>query len=585
MNTRKNVINRSGSLPQNACGSRARSTTIAFRRRGVTSIVVLLIMFVGITLMLSLAGMSMGTIKRSGNERDSGLTFNVAQAVLEYPLGQSYELAKKNGGEFDKADFDLSDLADSLTPGATAIVRVDPTANPNRAWFTSVATYKGKRTSIRVLVSSKDVSIWNNAMFAGTGAAGQSINGNVDIRGGVHILGDGEPFSDLNGNGKWDDEEAYDDVNGNGVWDPGEPWLDANGDGVWNSAEPYDDTNWNGFYDPPIATTDFSGNMSGGALIGNNYYGMPVELEALIPALQIINGQETLKAELRVKHGLIGLSGTATVGEATDPDFGASKGKLDGVFVSDGFAGNQGESSVFSDNGTGNGYDVGHLGIEFPYIEGLWAPEYMDEFGVLWDNHKMFLDNRSMTIPINTIDGSTLEFEYGPDAYGNYIRYKPGSGGKNGTPAELRIEGVIKIDGDLAIDGLSELRYRGSGTFYATQDVYIGNDLLPEAGRVFPIDTALGIIAGRNMGLATGNGDSQLSMAAAFYAQGTVTSAKQNSILGTFVANFFDMGKNVPNIYQVPALRYNMPPGMPGDEPYITLKILSWRDRMVPHDD
>ena len=580
MKTRKNVSNRSSTASAKPVGSLGRLTTRAFCRRGVTSIVVLLMMFVAMTLMLSLAGMAMGSLKRSTNQKGSMLSLQVAESILEYMVAQSYEEVKGADGNFFPGSFDMTDLADSITPGATAVLTVQPMNVATRAWFTSTATYRGKTSSIRSLVKTKDVSIWNNALFAGTGSAGRSINGNVDIRGGVHILGDGEPFSDLNGNGKWDDAEAYDDVNGNGVWDPGEPWLDANGDGVWNSAEPYDDTNWNGFYDPPIATTDFSGNMSGGALIGNNYYGMPVELEALIPALQIINGQETLKAELRVKHGLIGLSGTATAGQNYDPDGGTSKGTLDGVYVSDGFGGNQGASSVFSDNGSSHGYDLGHLGIVFPYIEGLWAPEFMDEYGMLWDNQKLYLDNRSLTISLNEIDDDTEAFSYGPDMYGNSITYTPGSGnGNKATPAFLNINGIIKVDGNLAINGLSELRYTGSGTFYVTQDVYIGNDVLPQAGYVFPLDTRLGIIAGRNMNLATGNGDSQLSMAGAFYAQGTVTSPKQNNILGTFVANFFDMGKNVPNIWQVPTLVDNMPPAMPGDVQFITIKLKNWRER------
>ena len=81
------------------------------------------------------------------------------------------------------------------------------------------------------------------------------------------------------------------------------------------------------------------------------------------------------------------------------------------------------------------------------------------------------------------------------------------------------------------------------------------------------------------MYLAAGSGSSQLSMAGAFYAQGTIVSRKQNQIAGTFVANFYDMGTNVPNIYQVPALPRNMPPAMPGDKNYYTLKIRSWRQR------
>jgi hypothetical protein len=68
-------------------------------------------------------------------------------------------------------------------------------------------------------------------------------------------------------------------------------------------------------------------------------------------------------------------------------------------------------------------------------------------------------------------------------------------------------------------------------------------------------------------------------MAGAFYAQGTIRSAKQNQIAGTFVANFYDMGTNVPNIYQVPTLVHNMPPGMPGDKNYYTIRLHTWRER------
>ena len=75
------------------------------------------------------------------------------------------------------------------------------------------------------------------------------------------------------------------------------------------------------------------------------------------------------------------------------------------------------------------------------------------------------------------------------------------------------------------------------------------------------------------------NGDAQLKLAGAFYAQGRIQSAKQNEVMGTFVANFYDMGTNVPKIYQVPSLPYNMPPAMPGDKMFFTLKVQSWRER------
>ena len=54
---------------------------------------------------------------------------------------------------------------------------------------------------------------------------------------------------------------------------------------------------------------------------------------------------------------------------------------------------------------------------------------------------------------------------------------------------------------------------------------------------------------------------SQLQLMGGFYAQGTVASSKQTTTMGTFVGSYFDMGTNVPDIYQVPTLADNLPLG------------------------
>lgn len=549
------------------------------KRCGSASMMVLLVGFVGLTAVFAISGYSAATLAKAQREERDAAAFQVAQATLEYQVAISYQRARELG-QFEETDTPHDELAASITPGATASATVEPVGDNSRAWVTSFASYRGRERSLRMLIGARDVSIWNNAIFAGTGASGQSINGNVDIRGSVHILGDGEPFSDLNGNGMRDAAEEFSDTNGNGVWDPGEPYVDANGDGVWNSAEPYNDSNHNGVYDPPLTTTDLGSDLSGTAHIGNNYSGMPAALEAQLPPPPIVAGQETLNAELRVKHGRVAISGNATVGSESDPDGGLSKGRLDGVFVTDGFTGNQGAASVHSDNGPSNGYDLGHLGIKFPFIDGIGAEEYTDSTGGTYTTHKSFLDARAMTVNVNSITPTTASFAF-IDPAGNSIRYIKGvKQGNTWTQLPtLQINGIVKINGNLLIDDLPVLRYSGRGTIYATQDIQIGNSVLPAVGTKFPTQNVIGMIAGRNMGLATGNGDSQLSMMGAFYAQGTIQSAKQNQIAGTFVANFFDMGRNVPNIYQAPALRLNMPPGMPGDEPIVSLSLRSWRDR------
>lgn len=358
--------------------------------------------------------------------------------------------------------------------------------------------------------------------------------------------------------------------------------MDTNGDGVWNSAEPYNDSNRNGIYDPPLTQTDMNSSFSGRGYIGNNYSGMPSDLESLVPTAPRINGIETLGTEVRAKHGRISIDGTASVGDDGVIDGGTSKSTVDGSFVSDGYTGNQGTRNVFSDNGTNNAYDVGNLGIKFPLISGIGAPEYVDGQGTTWPTQESYLDNRSLLLNMSSITPTTAAFSYGPDRYGNAIAFVPEvrRGGRVTRPATLTINGLVKVNGNLTLGaGSSEIRYVGSGTMYASGDIGVRTNLLPLDGTLFPTGTRLGLIAKGNMNLATGSGDAQMKMAGAFYAQGRITSAKQNQIAGTFVGNFFDMGQNVPNIYQVPTLPYNMPPGMPGDVLYFSLRTDSWRAR------
>ncbi|KAA0225198.1 MAG: hypothetical protein AKCLJLPJ_01856 [Fimbriimonadales bacterium] len=554
------------------------------RKRAFASVLVIAAMFIVTLLLLGLAGLASNSLGRADKENRALVSFQGAQAALDYAISLAYQSAMLNDGAFQSHEYELTDELQDIAPDCVASATVSPASDASYAWITSEVSYRGKTTSVRAYVSTKNVSIWNNAVFAGTGASGRTINGNVDIRGSMHCLGDGEPYSDLNGNGKWDAAELFTDSNKNGVWDPGEAFSDTNGDGVWNSAEPYNDTNFNGMYDPPLTTTDLNSSFGGKAYVGNNYYGMPAELRSLIPPPPAPAGIEQLGTEVRVKHGMIGLSGTATIGTSDILGGGAYKSTVDGTFVNDGWTGNQGASSVFSDNGTNHQYDLGHLNLAFPLISGIGAPEYVDSGGTHWTNQRLFLDNRALTIPINTITANTPAFSYGPDAYGNRISFTPQVkvGGTIVTPATLNISGVVRVVGNLTLGSSKEMiRYIGSGTMFATNDIDIHASLLPKTGFTFPTTTRLGLIAQRNMYLATGGGDAQLAMAGAFYAQGTIVSAKQNQILGTFVANFYDMGTNVPNIYQVPALVNNMPPAMPGDKDYFTLRVRTWRERKV----
>lgn len=472
-----------------------------------------------------------------------------------------------------------NDLA-SVAPGATATATISAFDTGRQAWVTCTATVRGYTRSVRTRVSSRNVSIWNNAIFAGTGAAGQTINGNVDIRGSVHLLGEGEEYSDLNSNAQWDPAESYTDRNRNGVWDPGEAFVDRNGDGVWSAAEPYNDANRNGVYDDPLTSADLNSSFSGTAYVGNNYSGMPADLEALVPPLAGPGEVESLAAEFRVKHGKTALSGTAGIGSSATIDGGNSKGLLDGVYTNDGFAGNQGASSVFSDNGANQSYDLDGYGIDFPLITGIGATPYAQPGGQTWSTYEEYYNSRTLTVPVNTITSGTAAFSYGPDAYGNRISFTP-ERTVNGvtTPATLNVQGVVRFAGDVQIGSKDTIRYTGNGTLYSAGTIRVDGNLLPLSGSVFPTTTRLGLVARNDLMLATGNGSAQLKMAGAFYAMGKIVSRKQNQIAGTFVASYYDLGSNVPNIYQVPSLVNNMPPAMPGDTNIYALRTRTWRER------
>lgn len=430
------------------------------------------------------------------------------------------------------------------------------------------------RRAVRVAMKldEEDISVWNNVIFGGVGQTGRSINGNIAIRGNVHLLGDGETFTDVDHDGHWDAGETYTDLNLNGHWDLGELFVDTDGDGRFDTREPFDDVNGNSTRDPALTVTDLSSEISGDANIGNNYDGMPSGLRNLLPAVDPtpFNGEsvQSLKAKLRVKHGRVDISGSASVGEPQAT--GGSppvKETMDGVFVNDGFGGNQGTSQVYSDNGTRQKYNLGNM-VTFPTLT-----EPTVQGGVSYLSYMSYLQ----TVGLNIVGPLTLQpgTAYGPvsDGKGNSFQVD--------TAGNISIQGIVYVNGDITLNrngGNQTMHYSGRGTLVSTGNVYAHTDLTPSSP-TFPTNSALGVIGRHRVELATGAGDSQLTLAGAFYAQEQVVSQKQNEIAGSFVASYFSM-QNVPHMYQVPALSRNLPPGMPGSGLIVikTIRIDSWRE-------
>lgn len=538
--------------------------------KGAALLTGLIVMIVVSMLGIAYLALTSTNLIRANRDERRAAAFYLAEAGMEYVISQIVDDAETNGGTIVSQTYDseIVTLLDSLRSGATGSVTVTADSGPT-ATIVSDATYRGITERIQARVKIKSVGIWNNAIFAGIGQSGRGINGNVDIRGSVHILGYGDPFSDSNGNGVWDPAEPFDDANGNGTFEPdlGETFTDTDENGVWTPAEPYQDDNLNGVYDPPLTATDLATEVLGDANIGNNYDGIPSTLQDKIPTLvpQQFNGEtvQTLNAEVRVKHGRVDISGS---GHAGDPDVpgNALKETLDGCYVTDGYGGNKGAESVYSDNGTGQRYDLGDR-LSFP---GLLS-EYTDpDTGLTYTTYENYLVANSFLVSVPKIDNTVSSFAYTDGT--NSISWDQDT-------STLTIAGIVRISGNLDLSANdATVNYSGKGTLFTQGSIYVHGHVMPVT--MFPTTDSIGCIARQNIDFATGAGESHLRATGAWYAQGTITSAKQSEFAGTYVANYFDMGNQVPGIFQVPTLAQNLPPGMPGGNITIyTAQILSWR--------
>jgi len=416
--------------------------------------------------------------------------------------------------------------------------------------------------------AATDVNVWNNAIFAGVGSVSNVVKGNVNIGGSVHILGDN---------------------------------LLAGGVAIEDAID-----------------------LSGNTLIQNNYDGVPAYLQARVPALARVNVNgkmvETLRAKLRVKHGLVGMSGNSHIGEPYN-SYGWSKDYVDGTYVTDGWSGNKTTADggrgvptdVYSDNGWSALYDLGDR-VPFPVFNDPWrdpdsGAKMFRSNGVAY-SHEEYFSEVLLADPNNPTDGvynGSINLDLRGEAFywnatsntkltgdaaraaapgtnDDYIKFDP-------VTATLKMNGQVRINGGLSFSGggsSDSIFYSGRCAVLATENVNVDVSLYScnngnpwNYANSFPVNNCLGIMTKANMIFGGGSGASQLDVFGAFYAAGTITSAKQTDVMGTFVASLFDMGQQVPNIFQVPSLASNLPLGMIGYYPVLSLVQVSWREMGV----
>lgn len=450
---------------------------------------------------------------------------------------------------------------------------VDSNAERNIFSIHSAARFRGdvRRVEAVYQAGGQGVSVWDNAIFAGNGANGRLINGNVTIFGSVHLLG-----NNLN------------------------------------------------LGDPAVTTMEMSGN----SLMGNNYSTLDSALKARIPALEkkTINGVagvETLNAKLRVKRGLVSLSGSSSIGQ---PNNNGNKIKetVDGTYVTNGWTGNKvsgggrgtpNNGVVNSDNGHTAVYDLGDS-VSMPMLSDPWRDldgstvvnpgtgnpytheDYFSQVllasptvandGVY--NKNMVLNSTSFywNATTNTELTGTAAVTAGAALNPNhdYIWFNAGNNPKKDAGV-LKVNGQIRINGTLTITG-NDKNYSGRAAILTTGNVDISANLLTcNNGNVndyalsFPENNCLGVMSKGNISLGV---SSQKKIMGAFYAQGTVNMDKQTQTVGAVVGNYFSMGNQVPDIFQVPSLVEFLPYGMIGNTPTggnNTLSLLAWREMGV----
>lgn len=455
--------------------------------------------------------------KVSERQKIAATAFHIAEAGLEralYDLRQDFVNASGtpswadgdiNGYAIgpDTSNFYAVPYASTTFNGGSYTVEFKNDSGADALWGRSTGTLKGASHTLEIYVKIVDVSPYDNAVFAGSGASGTMINGNVDVRGSVHILGDG------------------------------------------------------------LSAGDYALDIGGTAeLVGNNYNGLAASLLAKVPALPttVVGGEtvSTLNAEFRVKKGLVGLSGSATVGEANVAG-NSVKEAVDGIFVTDGWGGNKGTANAYSDNGTSNAYDLGDS-VQFPSLSDPSPDNPAQTNKEYFESGALVLTNELS----NITPASSFTYTDGTNAIS-----MDGSG-------NMTIQGKIFLDGGngmtMSKSGSdTTITYTGKGAILAEGNVQIDVNLLTSGNNSFP-NNIVGVMTEGNIGF----NEASIDVMGVFYAENQIIVQKQTDIMGTVISNYFDAGTNVPAIYQVPETVNNLPDGMIGQDANWYL-VVSWQ--------
>ncbi|MEX2541280.1 MAG: pilus assembly PilX N-terminal domain-containing protein [Trueperaceae bacterium] len=197
--------------------------------------------------------------------------------------------------------------------GVTGKARVKFYTRGSAIVLDSQATVNGARGRMVDEFRISAIDMWNNAVFAGNSAASAVIQGRAEIRGSVHVLGEG------------------------------------------------------------LTSTEKALDLSGSFALGNTYRNLNASIDPTgsdNPMRLTTKDPTDLCATLRVKRGYVQLGGSGQIGFPEDENPEPFMDPLRGVFTNDGIQGGTLDSNVFSENGMTAAYDAGDS-FKFPYLDNI----------------------------------------------------------------------------------------------------------------------------------------------------------------------------------------------------------------------
>ena len=104
------------------------------------------------------------------------------------------------------------------------------------------------------------------------------------------------------------------------------------------------------------------------------------------------------------------------------------------------------------------------------------------------------------------------------------------------------------------------MTYTGKASLFATGNIGVNGSLVTSGNNSFPTNV-IGFMTPGNIALGD---SSHVDIMGLFYAETKISIDKQTNLIGSIVANQYDLGNNVPAIYQVPQTATNTPSGLIG---------------------